>query len=121
MRLRSPLTAFIAILVLALFALIASRVLHFIGIFGAHAGPLLTQEEIEAAYNGADHKSRQEYVPRILHQIFHNWADPGNETLPTDWDVTRKTCIDANPDFEYRVRLMSRCSCATGHHNADCS
>jgi mannosyltransferase OCH1-like enzyme len=119
MRLRSPLTVFIAILVLALFALIASRVLHFIRLFGAHSGPLLTQEEVEAAYNGAGHKSRQEYVPRILHQIFHNWADPGNETLPTDWGVTRKTCIDANPDFEYRVRLTSRYPSATEHHNAD--
>ena len=114
MRLRSLATLLTAIPVLALFLLIASRVARFIAIFGTHAGPALTQEEVEAAYNstigdgGDKGATRQQYIPRIIHQIFHNWKDPGNETLPADWDAVRQTCIKQNPDFEYHVRLWSR-------------
>jgi hypothetical protein len=42
-------------------------------------------------------------IPRIIHQVFHNWKDPGNETLPADWEAVRMTCVEKNKDWEYMV------------------
>jgi len=81
-----------------------SRLLVFKQIFFEHAGIAITQPEVEAAYQGAN-DTRPQLIPKIIHQVFHNWKDPGNETLPSDWDHVRKTCTDANPDFEYKVRF----------------
>lgn len=81
-----------------------SRLLIFKQIFFEHAGITITQPEVEAAYQGAN-ETRPQLIPKIIHQVFHNWKDPGNETLPSDWDHVRKTCTDANPDFEYKVRF----------------
>ncbi|KAK3938315.1 nucleotide-diphospho-sugar transferase [Diplogelasinospora grovesii] len=107
MRFR-PLAAVITILALAFVVLIATRVAAFVKIFGAHSGQALTQEEVEIAYNRsttdpAASPLRQEFVPKIIHQIFHNWKDPENETLPADWEATRQTCTSRNPGFEYRL------------------
>lgn len=50
--------------------------------------------------------TREEHIPRIIHQVFHNWRDPGNETIPSDWDEVRKGCQDKNPGWEYHVCLV---------------
>jgi inositol phosphorylceramide mannosyltransferase catalytic subunit len=104
MRLRS-LTALLALLsILLLVGVIVPGVLRFVHMFGPHPGPALNQEEIEAAYNSThDDKTRPERIPRIIHQIFHNWKAPGNETIPSDWDEVRATCKLHNPDFEHRL------------------
>ncbi|KAL2023569.1 hypothetical protein VTK56DRAFT_2177 [Thermocarpiscus australiensis] len=104
MRVRPSPALLVAIAALVLTVLIAPHVARFVEIFRAHAGPALTQEEVETAYNRTSGgKSRQEYIPKIIHQAFHNWKDPGNDTLPADWEAVRQTCINANPDFEYRL------------------
>jgi mannosyltransferase OCH1-like enzyme len=118
MRFR-PLAAVITILALALVVLIATRVAAFVKIFGAHSGQALTQEEVEIAYNRSTTAKplRQEFVPKIIHQIFHNWKNPENETLPADWEATRQTCTSRNPGFEYRVcrTLVPICGARVAH------
>ncbi|KAK3687159.1 nucleotide-diphospho-sugar transferase [Podospora appendiculata] len=105
MRLRPLTVPLLSIFALAVVVVIASRIVLFVHIFFEHAGPALTQEEIETAYNNATAagEKRQQHIPKIIHQIFHNWKDPTNETLPSDWDATRDTCLQANPDFEHRL------------------
>ena len=89
---------------LAVAGYIVSRLLVFKQIFFEHAGISITQPQVAAAYGGAN-ETRPQLIPKIIHQVFHNWRGPGNETLPSDWDHVRKTCIDKNTDWEYRVRL----------------
>ncbi|KAK3370424.1 nucleotide-diphospho-sugar transferase [Podospora didyma] len=85
-----------------------SRLLVFKQIFFEHAGLAVTQPEAAEAYqahdtyNGTD-DPRTQYIPKKIHQVFHNWKDPGNEELPEDWDKVRQTCIKANPDFKYKL------------------
>ncbi|KAL2017365.1 hypothetical protein VTK56DRAFT_2288 [Thermocarpiscus australiensis] len=79
-----------------------SRLLFFKQIFFEHAGIAITQEEVAAAYNHTGN-GRTQYVPKIIHQVFHNWHDPGNDTLPPDWDALRRNCINLNPDFEFKL------------------
>lgn len=76
---------------------------HLFGIFGPHAGIRITQAQIAAAHNAPD--ARTPVVPKLLHQIFHNWHDPGNATLPAHWAGARQSCIDLNPDWEFKVSL----------------
>ncbi|PFH56466.1 hypothetical protein XA68_16467 [Ophiocordyceps unilateralis] len=70
-------------------------------IFGLHAGRALTQEQVLAVYRDGPRRSRP--VPRILHQIFHNWHDPGNETLPADWQAVRESCLALHPTWEHKL------------------
>lgn len=95
-----------AIALVTVFGYFISRLLFFKQIFFEHAGIQLTQPEVAAA---ADHASdsavaRIQHVPKIIHQIFHNWHQPGNDTLPAHWAAVRQECVDLNPDFEFRVR-----------------
>lgn len=77
------------------------RVTAFVHIFFEHAGILLNQEEILRGYSVEDPKSA--VVPRITHQIFHNWTHPEDETLPGDWASARQTCLDTNEDWKHMV------------------
>ncbi|KEZ41843.1 hypothetical protein SAPIO_CDS6649 [Scedosporium apiospermum] len=78
------------------------RVLAFaqlFGVFGEHSGTKITQVEI--ATRGAD--GREPVVPRILHQIFHNWRDPNDDRLPEDWEEAHQTCVLLNPEWEHKL------------------
>jgi mannosyltransferase OCH1-like enzyme len=90
---------------LAIVGFIGRRAHTFAKIFFAdtRAGIRLTQHQAAAAHNASTPDTRTQYIPKIIHQVFHNWKDPGNENLPEDWDKLRKTCIDANPGYEYKV------------------
>ncbi|KAK3374121.1 nucleotide-diphospho-sugar transferase [Lasiosphaeria ovina] len=81
---------------------VISRGLVFKQIFMNHAGIPISQPEVANAYN-ASGDSRPQLIPKLIHQVFHNWHDPGNEVLPDDWDKVRQTCIKANPDFNYTL------------------
>ncbi|KAJ9137892.1 Mannosyl phosphorylinositol ceramide synthase SUR1 [Pleurostoma richardsiae] len=95
----------IALLLLLLLAVsyLGTRILRFVRIFGPHAGVRLTQDEAALAHNSTTPDPRPQLVPKIIHQIFHNWKDPGNEAMPSDWDGLRQTCIDLNPGWEYKL------------------
>lgn len=94
-----------AVLLLAGLAGVISRALTFRRIFYSHSGLAVTQREAyELYHNGTwSETNRTQSIPKIIHQVFHNWDDPDNDTLPADWDAVRRTCIDKNPGFEYRV------------------
>lgn len=96
-----PLVLWAIALVICLGSVI-SRLLFFKKLFFEHAGIAVTQEEVAAAYN-ASGETRTQYIPKIVHQVFHNWRDPGNDTLPSDWVAVRQGCIDLNPGFEFKV------------------
>nr|POE52182.1 mannosyl phosphorylinositol ceramide synthase sur1 [Quercus suber] len=90
--------------VLLLLIHLGFRLSSFIHIFFTHAGVALTQDEVLAAYNALDHDARQQpVVPRIIHQIFHNWTHPAEETLPLDWQASRQTCLDLNQGWEHKL------------------
>lgn len=82
---------------------VAFRILAFVHIFGKHEGRLLTQPEILQAYESSTSPDSKEYIPRIIHQIFHNWTDPNDESLPADWSAGRQSCIDLHPGWEHRL------------------
>lgn len=72
-----------------------TRAMIHIGHF--FSGPSLTQADI------ASTRGQDQFIPKIIHQIYHNWDDPSNETAPDDFDATRQSCTTINPDFEYRL------------------
>lgn len=65
------------------------------------ASPSLTQADVASTFNTPS-EGKDQFIPKIIHQIHHNWQDLINETIPADWDV-RQTCTITNPDFEYRL------------------
>ncbi|KAH8881301.1 hypothetical protein GQ53DRAFT_735511 [Thozetella sp. PMI_491] len=79
-----------------------SHVATFVKIFTAHSGITITQEEMLDAYRKGG-SSRVQHVPKIIHQVFHNWKDPNNDTLPDDWARVRQDCINKNPDYDFKV------------------
>lgn len=80
-----------------------SRLLFFKQIFFEHAGIAITQDEVSKIYN-ATSETRTQYIPKIVHQVFHNWHDPGNDALPSDWVAVRQGCMGRNPGFDFKVR-----------------
>ncbi|RDL34970.1 uncharacterized protein BP5553_06901 [Venustampulla echinocandica] len=103
MRLRADLAILLLLVFLAL-AFIATRIASFVRIFFEHSGIALTQDEVAIAHNSTSNPDRRpQLIPKIIHQVFHNWRDPGNETIPSDWDDLRQSCIDLNPTWEYKL------------------
>ncbi|KAH6684272.1 nucleotide-diphospho-sugar transferase [Halenospora varia] len=102
MRARVYIT-FIALLILLTLAFIASRAAKFVQLFFEHSGIAITQDEVAAAHNATIPDSRPQLIPKIIHQVYHNWHDPKNETMPADWDELRQSCITLNPGWEYKL------------------
>ncbi|KFY14982.1 hypothetical protein V492_02304 [Pseudogymnoascus sp. VKM F-4246] len=93
-------------LAIFLFICLAFRIAFFAHLFCDHAGVALTQGDVAQAHPVTGDGVRQPTIPRIIHQIFHNWTDPSNEVLPSDWKETRQTCFDLNKDWENRARTV---------------
>lgn len=94
-RLLTVLPAFVAVAI-TLYA--ATRIVAFaqlFGIFTDHAGIRITQAEI-----AAHHNNNSPVVPKIIHQVFHNWHDANNDTIPAKWQLSRQSCLDLNPDWK---------------------
>ena len=81
---------------------IVSRLLLFKQIFFQHSGIAITQTRVAELFDDEE-ETRPQLIPKIIHQVFHNWRDPGNDTLPSDWQDVRQTCIDTNPGWQYNV------------------
>lgn len=109
-RLLPPMTTTGVLVLLTFFALgfFATRI-HFVAcrIFGHHGGFELTQEQAQTAHDLIlmTNPHRAPLVPKLVHQIFYNWNDPANETVPSDWNEMRQSIRKFNPDYEYKVRL----------------
>jgi hypothetical protein len=109
---------FLIALVVVVVIYIISRLLAFAQLFGVlreHAGIKITQGEVAAAHDQASPDLRPQVIPKILHQIFHNWNDPRDETPPPHWGAARQTCIDLNPEWEHKVRLPWIGNISDGH------
>ncbi|KAH8658072.1 putative mannosyl phosphorylinositol ceramide synthase CSH1 [Xylariales sp. PMI_506] len=75
---------------------------NLLGVFRDHTGLTITQEAVLAA-NQSNYEQHKPAIPKILHQIFHNWHDPGNNTIPTVWNETRIPCMQMNPGWEFKL------------------
>ena len=98
----TSIAALCLILILS-FTYIVIWAVRVVRIFGIHSGISITQEEVLHRHTDQTPDVRPQLIPKIIHHIFHNWHDPGNNTLPQDWEATRQTCIALNPGWEYRV------------------
>jgi mannosyltransferase OCH1-like enzyme len=96
-----PRIAIFLIFVLLILGFLATRLVAFIQLFFEHSGIAITQDEIAAAHHATTPDPRPQLIPKILHQVFHDWR---NESMPPDWNDVRHTCIDLNKDWEYKVR-----------------
>ncbi|ODA80848.1 hypothetical protein RJ55_03808 [Drechmeria coniospora] len=76
-------------------------------IFGPHAGVAMTQKQVVD-----DHQAtlslpvaRPRPVPRIIHQIAHDWISPANETVPMPlaWVKARRNCVALHPTWEHKL------------------
>jgi mannosyltransferase OCH1-like enzyme len=63
----------------------------------------VTQDEVAFAHDNTRAETRTRHIPRIIHQIFHNWKDPRNETIPHVWNEARNSCMLLHKDWEYKV------------------
>ena len=105
LRSRRLLPIFIGVALTGLALYIIVRLLAFAQLFGKlgpHAGIEITQQEVFQLHNNVSDDPRPAF-PRMIHQIFHNWAEPGNHELPEDWARMRQSCIDKNPGWEFKV------------------
>ncbi|KAK7743341.1 hypothetical protein SLS62_010664 [Diatrype stigma] len=106
MRLRRGLVILLVVVLVAL-VFSFSRIVafaHLFGLFGAHAGTRISQLEIALEHNGTTAPDpRPPVVPKIIHQIFHNWKDPQDKTLPEHWAAARETCVRLNPDWDIKL------------------
>jgi mannosyltransferase OCH1-like enzyme len=91
------------ILFFLLLCYLGTRIHAFVQLFFEHSGVAVTQLEAVAAHNSSKLDLRPQLIPKIIHQVFHDWKNLSSEVIPSDWDEVRQTCIDRNPDFEYRV------------------
>lgn len=102
----APVASFLLIGALFVFVFVP-RILFFIRIFdGRHSGISISQEKAFADYGNLTNDPRPQVVPKIIHHIYHNWQDPGNETLPRDWAYLLQTCVELNPGWEHKVRSL---------------
>jgi hypothetical protein len=94
-------------LVCALLAFFYSltHLVAFVQLFFEHDGIALTPAQIRDAHMMGGGDVRPQEIPKIIHQVYHNWKDPGNTTMPADWEQTRSTCIEKNKDWEYMVSV----------------
>jgi len=105
-RARRVIKYLIALLILGLVLDFTRRLYNFANLFrffDPQPGVVLQQREVLDIYNAR--KEAVPVIPKILHQVFHNWSDPESTTiaLPEDWERARKSCLDLNPDWEYRL------------------
>lgn len=104
---------FFIFLLLALLFKIVFGVYNFANLFAffkPHSGIFVTQQELLDAFLERQNETDATVgvapvIPKILHQVYHNWTDPESTTLnlPDDWEAARQSCIDLNPDWEYKL------------------
>ncbi|OQE23007.1 hypothetical protein PENSTE_c009G05241 [Penicillium steckii] len=92
-----------ALLTIAIIVYVCSSIIAFANIFGLfkpHSGVQITQKDIADAHT-IKTDLWEAVVPKIIHQIYHNWHDANEDTLRPDWAVAQKTCIDLHPGWQH--------------------
>jgi len=105
---RRILMTILAVLTIAILVSVCSRIITFAEIFGLfkpHSGIRMTQKDIAAAYK-VKTDIREPVVPKIIHQIYHNWHDADDDTLRPDWGAARKTCVNLHPGWQHMVSRL---------------
>jgi hypothetical protein len=93
---------FISVPIFVILLVLAFPAVKLIRIFSEHSGIAITQDEVAAAHSASVPHASPQLIPKIIHQIFHDWR---NQPMPSDWEHLRQTCIDLNKDWEYMVRM----------------
>jgi inositol phosphorylceramide mannosyltransferase catalytic subunit len=93
-------------LYLALLFFLGTQLAFFIHIFSTHAGIKITQQEIVDRFGGEG--KGEGGIPKIIHHVFHNWHEVGNETLREDYRDTREKCRGLNEGWEFKVWFILR-------------
>ncbi|PMB73317.1 Mannosyl phosphorylinositol ceramide synthase SUR1 [Beauveria bassiana] len=75
---------------------------RFLRLFVPHTGYPLNQDQALARFKVQ--KQQPKNVPRIIHQVLHNWRPLGNDSaLLPEWEAQRQSCRDKNPEWEYKL------------------
>jgi inositol phosphorylceramide mannosyltransferase catalytic subunit len=74
---------FTIVLLLVTLLFLVSPTVKFPQIFFEHSGIALTQNEVAAAHSATVPDARQQVIPKIIHQVFHDWR---NDSMPADWE-----------------------------------
>lgn len=61
----------------------------------------ILRAELPAPKSGAI-SERPQLIPKIIHQTYIN------DSIPEHWKGPQQSCIDLHPDYEYKVRIMTR-------------
>ena len=93
-------------LFLALLFFIGTRLAFFIQIFSKHEGIEISQKEIVDRFGGEGDGDGDGGIPKIIHHVFHNWHEVGNETLREDYRDTREKCRGLNEGWEFKVLFV---------------
>jgi mannosyltransferase OCH1-like enzyme len=99
---RSRLILLIILFILLTLGFAISRLVAIIQLFFEHSGVAITPQEIASVYAELGAQRRPQLIPKIIHQVFHDWRHQ-NWSLPSDWDDLRQTCINLHEDWEYVV------------------
>jgi mannosyltransferase OCH1-like enzyme len=110
-RARRAIRILVILFVVSIFFNLVLRLYNFANLFRffeEQPGTLVFQRELLDAYNARQAQndtSAVPVIPKILHQVYHNWTDPENTviTLPDDWAAARQSCIDLNPGWEFKL------------------
>jgi hypothetical protein len=97
---RRPTLIALAVLFTVAWIATIARFIAFIQLFFKHSGIPITQTEIALAHNSSTTDSRPQLIPKIIHQVYHDWGHSG---MPKDWDQVSKTCKNLNRHWEYKV------------------
>ncbi|MCJ1391681.1 hypothetical protein MMC18_004546 [Xylographa bjoerkii] len=93
---------YVIIVVVLVQVFLILRLVAFIQLFFEHSGIAITQNEIAEAHPTGSEDPRPQLIPKIIHQVFHDWKYH-NQSMPSDWDEVRQTCIDSNIGWDYRL------------------
>jgi inositol phosphorylceramide mannosyltransferase catalytic subunit len=103
-----PLAALLVLLGIIYF--MVTSTFSFARIFSnPHSGIPLSQSAIKTAYyNHTLEQTREAVIPRKIHQIYHDWSGKGgNVPHKEQWMRLRDSCINRNPGWQYKVRLLA--------------
>lgn len=109
-RPRALLSLLFFLLLFLILYFITTHLHAFVQLFFTHSGIAITQQEILTASQAPGAESRIQHVPKIIHQVWHDWKHVNNEnasdierSMPADWEEVSRSCREMNQGWEYNV------------------
>jgi len=75
-------------------------------IFGDLTPYELSEHELEADSHAHPNGSATQLIPKIIHQVYLGWD---NKPIPLEWIRAQQSCLDVNPEFEYKLWTNESC------------